>query len=431
VRGQRRLRIRRACAAWGTIVLIGAIMAGCSNRGPAPVNTGLESLESGRGVAPLDDEPASIPDPAVADEGDAWAQAAIDLQRALDETAGRSEQEPSEGDDRANGSEGAPLGAQARREVESESSSTPVEGGGGAEVAERGEGDVASTDASGSERPGDSRDSDEREADRAAGAASRLASTLRLEMSEAGSPLVPAIKLGLLGAIFSEVAGSELAFESELGQRGLFAHEPRVVLAVRDLGAGLVEAGASPRPVGEMLDALDRASGALLDASPQFRVRAAALCTRVFGLASYDEFDRNVFLAGEPHRVIVYTEVERFGHRQLDGSEAGSGSGDGVRPRSVADRWAIEMSQALTLYHEPSGDLQAWHRPRSRVVETTRRKRGAMHLVNEILLPARLTVGTYTLKVSTRDETTGASDEVAIPIRIVADPSLASGGAGR
>lgn len=411
------------------LLLAGGVAGGCVGRGPSasrpePVNAGLERIAEG-------EDPSSdvaVPDPTEALEPepeDPWEQAALNLQSVLDETEQRAagaqdSRVDAEGQAATAGSdgpgEGSPGAADDRASADGDEVAEAA-GGGGPSAA----GEEPSVESEGGES---ARGAPSGEEDAGASASARsLASALRGAMSAGRSPLASAVRLALVDAIEPGTLGADAALGSELAQRGLLAHEPEVVLATRALGRDLVESGEAARPVESMLEALERASGRLNEISPQFRVRAAALCTRVFGLASYEEFDKNAFLAGDPHRVIVYTEVERFGHRDLTASSEGRAR---TERRSQADRWAIEISQELTLYHEPEGDLQAWHRSRASVIETTRRKRDAMHLVNEITLPARLTVGRYTLKVTTRDETTGATDEAAIPIRVVADPTLAT-----
>lgn len=146
------------------------------------------------------------------------------------------------------------------------------------------------------------------------------------------------------------------------------------------------------------------------------RIPVALLCTRVRGFGRYEPFSRTDFLAGRPIRALVYVEVDGFEHRPVDTSRLGG--------LEVEDRWSVELSEELALYHDPDGVL-AWRRPAEKVVETSRNRQRDFYLLVEIELPRTLTVGAYKLKVTVRDEVSGAVAEKVIPIGIVADPALA------
>lgn len=157
---------------------------------------------------------------------------------------------------------------------------------------------------------------------------------------------------------------------------------------------------------------------ALLDAAEQvarrmpMRIGDVALCRRVDGYGLYEPLAGTNLLAGRAHRMIVYTEVEGFGHRERRSADEAPG------------RWAVEVSEELNLYHA-DGTL-AWRMPEQTLVEISRKRRRDFYLVQEITLPRTLTVGRYDLKVIVRDKATGAVDERLVPLRVVADPGLAS-----
>lgn len=143
------------------------------------------------------------------------------------------------------------------------------------------------------------------------------------------------------------------------------------------------------------------------------RISRGLLCTRVQGFGRYDPFESDRFLAGRAIRVIVYTELENFASRPAT-------QADPVQQSvPLSDQYTVDLTQSLSLYHDPSG-LLAWHRPAQKVIETTRGKRRDFYLIHTVELPASLTIGTYVLKVTVVDKTTGASDEVNIPIKVVA-----------
>jgi hypothetical protein len=181
-----------------------------------------------------------------------------------------------------------------------------------------------------------------------------------------------------------------------------------------DLTAAMAGTGGDPV---KAADALESAAEGLAGSLP-IRIGAAELCTRVDGFGQYQPVDGNVFQAMRPQRLIVYTEVERFAHRPIAGSQLrGHHSGPG-------DLWAVHLTQELQLYNE-SGAMSAWSRPALPIVETSRNKRRDFHIVDQIELPPNLSIGVYHLKVTVTDKATGAQDTRSIRVRIVADPALA------
>ena len=158
---------------------------------------------------------------------------------------------------------------------------------------------------------------------------------------------------------------------------------------------------ASPEVVADVLarvkDDLDRASG--------IRVVRALLCTRVDGFGKYEPFASNEFVAGRSHEVIVYVEVDRFGHRELFGTDGQA-------------RYEVEMSQRLELYHV-ADDLNTWNRAAEVDRSVSRNKVRDYYLINKITLPGNLGVGRYHLKVVMRDLVEEKVGELIIPIRMV------------
>ena len=237
-----------------------------------------------------------------------------------------------------------------------------------------------------------------------------------LEASSAG-PLPDYLRLALLESIDGSAVPDRARLESEM-ERALVGAEPAQVRAARDLARAWVEA-ADSGSISPVLEALERAEANLREASPLLRTQVV-LCESVEGFGKIQPITQQAFLAGQVNLVIVYTELEGFGYRAV-------GTQDDVVARARGDRHAVEVSQKLTLFHEPSGDLQAWHQPWRKIVDTSRNRQRDFYLVNKIELPARLSVGRYILKVTTRDDVSGAEDEQVVPIRIVADRRLLQG----
>lgn len=234
----------------------------------------------------------------------------------------------------------------------------------------------------------------------------------------ATGPLPDYLRLALLKGIDPAAVGDRDRLEAEM-RRTLVDAEAAHVEAAIDLAEAWVKA-ADSGSVTPVLEAIDRASESLRDASGLLQTRVV-LCTSVEGYGKINSLDRSTFLAGQPNRVIVYTELDGFAHRPLT-------EDDSRLARARGDQHAVEVSQKLTLFHAPSGDLQAWHDPWRRIIDTSRNRQRDFYLVNQIDLPARLSVGRYVLKVTTRDEVTGAEDEQILPIRFVADSRLLDDG---
>ena len=175
--------------------------------------------------------------------------------------------------------------------------------------------------------------------------------------------------------------------------------------AAREVFDSISSSGAieSPEAVAEVLDRvkgdLDRMSG--------IRVTRALLCTRVDGFGKYEPFASNEFLAGRAQEVIVYVEVDRFGHREMTGTDG-------------QPRYEVELSQRLELYHV-ADDLNTWNRAAEIDRSVSRNRVRDYYLINKVTLPANLGVGRYHLKVVMRDLVDEKVSELIIPIRMVAN----------
>lgn len=164
---------------------------------------------------------------------------------------------------------------------------------------------------------------------------------------------------------------------------------------------------ADPGEVSAVLDRIRRE----LDARAGLRITRAELCTRVTGFGRYETFSANRFVAGRAQPVIVYAEVDRFGHREL--------SGDDGTPR-----YEIELSQRLELYHV-ADNLNTWNRAAEVDRTDSRNRVRDYYLINQVTLPANLSIGKYHLKVIMRDLVSGSMAETIIPIEIVAGQTTA------
>ncbi len=138
-----------------------------------------------------------------------------------------------------------------------------------------------------------------------------------------------------------------------------------------------------------------------------------ALCARVDGFGQYVELDHSKMLAGKPHRVGLYVEVDGFGARP--GSD-----------QNGVPAFGVELTRELSLYHDADG-LLAWRRPGVDITDSSLNRRRDFFFSEVIDLPQTLTVGSYRLKVTVTDRVTGAVAESIIPIDIVADARLTRG----
>jgi len=145
------------------------------------------------------------------------------------------------------------------------------------------------------------------------------------------------------------------------------------------------------------------------------KIADAALCSRVLGFGRYDRISSSyTFVAGRRNPMIVYVQVEGFSHAPLEGESASDGT------------WIVELSEELALYHVSDGQA-VWSRSAQGVRDRSRVKVRDFYLIQEIELPANLSVGRFNLKITVRDKNTGAIAEQLIPISVVADPGLAWG----
>lgn len=146
----------------------------------------------------------------------------------------------------------------------------------------------------------------------------------------------------------------------------------------------------------------------LLPLIEPLKIRTLRLCRRVRGFGAYEPLETSSLLAGSDHPMIVYVELEDF--------------------RSVplgADRYQVKLAQEVSLYSEADG-LAVWRQPPAEIVDESRNARRDFFVVQQIQLPARLTVGKYLLKVRVTDLHARTLDEEACPLQVVADPAMAA-----
>ncbi len=388
---------------------------GAGEEGPS---SGLNALTSGEELV-LRSTPLDPTDPALsADQKAALSErAAMDLQAILNGI------EP-----RASGAPAATPASPAAQPATT-AQDAPVDDGSGAGLAAlASESGVDARAVAAAEPAPDSPDSiastspesaatpDAAPADPVAALASKVATLLRTPLDGAMAPRGddPAAAAAALAALESLAPGILSRLESESSEISLaLTPEDRTTL----LNAA-ERVRSQPAKAGTALNQALAQALARMGGTAPLRIPRVALCTRVLGFGKFETFPSDTFYAGSTIRAIVYTEVEGFAYRPAR-------DGDPVqRNVPLSEQVSVDLTQRLSLYHDQS-KLLAWHRPAQRVVETTRNQRRDFFLIHQVELPRQLAIGTYSLKVTIEDSTSGATAEASLPIKIVAG----SGGA--
>jgi hypothetical protein len=231
--------------------------------------------------------------------------------------------------------------------------------------------------------------------------ARRLASSLRADPD--ADPVRVYAALAALEVIEPGLMVNPSAIE------GLTPEDARILESwadlMREADARLVSSPADARAL----------SGALADAASAaetfepLEIGVARLCSRVEGFGRYTPMG-STWLAGRPHRAVVYAEVDHFASSPAVGPTGARG-------------FETRLTQELQLFHDSDG-LLAWRLPPQDVRDFSRNRRRDFFVVQLIELPQSLTVGRYQLKVTLRDETSGQTAETVLPITIVADEGL-------
>ncbi len=170
----------------------------------------------------------------------------------------------------------------------------------------------------------------------------------------------------------------------------------------RDLSKDLRSSGDSEAAV-DMVQKLKEA----LAPAPVLKIHRTDLCTRVGGFGDIDPFEKNVFLAGNSQKVIVYAEIGEF-----------------TSELNARNEWLTDLAVELVIFSDRDG-IPVWKQAWQSASDVSKNKRRDFFLTQIITLSNHLTVGAYTLKVRVRDEQSGAMTETGIQFQMVADPGMA------
>lgn len=239
--------------------------------------------------------------------------------------------------------------------------------------------------------------------------ADELAKSLRERMTTSREPVSEFLALAWLDSIRPGVLGS---LESGPAARLLDPQQTKSIAATRDVAAALVRAPDAVGSPEQMWQTVTKAAEPIVGAR-DIRVTTAELCLKVDGFGQYAPVPSRSLLAGTNHRLVVYTEVEGFAHRNMVDA-------DGTQ-RSV-----VEIAQAIEIWQDADRPTLQKRWNESALKDISRRVRRDFFLTTVIDLPQTLSVGSYNLKIIVKDVVHNSIAEHVIPFRMVADASLAT-----
>jgi len=243
-------------------------------------------------------------------------------------------------------------------------------------------------------------------------AADPVLSTLRSELATSDSPIDPLLQLAAMESIVADALPAD-QISGDKAVRSLTPDEIRLVQAWRELHAGAREE-VSAGDVASLSRLLTKAADEVRGIQP-LTIAKAALCTRVERFGVYDELptyanDVHKMVAGRPQRVLLYLELENFSDRPDSQGEIPGTS--------------IDLTVGLTLHHlGRQTDLLAWKMSDETVHVFSRNQRREFFLSIVADLPPSISVDSYVLKATVKDENSSATAERVIRIDMVADES--------
>ncbi len=141
----------------------------------------------------------------------------------------------------------------------------------------------------------------------------------------------------------------------------------------------------------------------------ELRIKRFELCKRVQSYGVFDPIESRSLLAGQPHRMGLYVELDHFASHELSPGQ-----------------YEVKLQQEVELFNMADG-LAVWRQPMVQIVDQSRNVRRDFFTWQVVELPSRLTVGRYILKVRVTDVHAQMISEDAVELNIVADPALAAG----
>jgi hypothetical protein len=142
--------------------------------------------------------------------------------------------------------------------------------------------------------------------------------------------------------------------------------------------------------------------GDRLKAQAELTIPTLTFVSQAPGFGRYQAIEPARFMAGKPHVVGIYYEVENFSSQLNDNK-----------------LYETRLTENLVLYTESSG-LPVWSDRKSVLTDTSHRRRHDFFNAKNITLPASLTIGRYLLKVTVEDQQAHRLAENTAPVEIVA-----------
>ncbi len=195
----------------------------------------------------------------------------------------------------------------------------------------------------------------------------------------------------LLKLVAGDTAG-EMTFP------GLRPSEERMVAMVASyLGEFRRELAASPDAEDRVEPILEAAEA--LRSEVGLRLPTAELCSEVRLWGDYDAIEGR-FVAGKPHRAVLYVEADGFkSEQQSDG------------------RWLTRLSLSAVLYDDEGRPVMSL--PPKNAQDQSRRRRRDFFLSGLLTLPPHALPGKHMLKVTVRDELAGRVAQQSVPITFI------------
>ncbi len=232
--------------------------------------------------------------------------------------------------------------------------------------------------------------------------ASRLASTLANDASKSATPMRQLLALSALAVTDPTIQlptdlATHLTDEERATAEKFHAAFVRIG---RDLQEGKDDA-ALVTAVEQLLTALKPA--------PMLALPRVEFCTRVQAFGQIDPIDNRRFLAATSPRVIIYSELENFVSAMADA------------------KWTTRLATKISILTERDG-VEVWRRSPewTAVVDASDVKRDDFFVGEIVTLSPHLSVGSYVLKMTIRDEATATVAEKSVAFQVVADPTMVS-----
>ena len=128
-------------------------------------------------------------------------------------------------------------------------------------------------------------------------------------------------------------------------------------------------------------------------------IKKTALVSRVSSYGDYEEIAPAEFPAGQPNRVILYTEVSNFRSEKTKDEQYRTLLGE-----------AVEIFDATGKSH--------WKQAHDKIPDTCRRIRTDFFLALELALPESLPPGAYSLKVTVEDKLSATADQAQLAFSV-------------